>query len=239
MNDGKFYPIPACKKPTPSEPVRTTEEIAKERDAYNGRVAGFVQPGEPAVLLGEVRPVTQSDPVTVLPHGYSAPKTYTSDEMILLRNVIAKGCTEPEFKLMMYMAAQYGLDPLLKQIWAVKRNEKSAAIIFVGRDGMLAIAHRSGKFDGMNSGVTYTTDKDGKEHPVTAWCEIWRKDMTHSFKSEVRFDEYVQPVPISGYQGLWQTKPSVMLIKCVESVCLRKAFSVSGLYSPEEIGDPQ
>jgi len=235
MNDGKFYPIPLCKKPTPNEMVQTTEALAKERDAYNAKAmgaAGFVQPGEPA-------PVTQSDPVTVLPRGYSAPKTYTSDEMILLRNVIAKGCTEPEFKLMMYMAAQYGLDPLLKQIWGVKRNEKSAAIIFVGRDGMLAIAHRSGKFDGMNSGVTYATDKDGKEHPVTAWCEIWRKDMTHSFKTEVRFDEYVQPVPISGYQGLWQTKPSVMIIKVAESVCLRKAFSVSGLYSPEEIGDPQ
>jgi phage recombination protein Bet len=105
----------------------------------------------------------------------------------------------------------------------------------VGRDGMLAIAHRSKQFDGMTSGVNYVKDKEGREIPVTAWCEIWRKDMAHSFKTEVRFDEYVQPIPKSGYKGLWQTKPSVMLIKVAESVCLRKAFSVSGVYDPDEI----
>jgi len=163
-----------------------------------------------------------------------APK-YSNDEMILLRNVIAKDCTEPEFKMMMYMAKTYGLDPLLKQIWAIKRNERDPALIMVGRDGMLAIAHRSKQFDGMTSGVNYVKDKEGKEIPVTAWCEIWRKDMAHSFKTEVRFDEYVQPIPKSGYKGLWQTKPSVMLIKVAESVCLRKAFSVSGVYDPDEI----
>jgi phage recombination protein Bet len=159
--------------------------------------------------------------------------------MVLLRNVIAKDCTESEFKMMMYMAGVYGLDPLLKQIWAVKRNEKTPAIIFVGRDGMLAIAHRSGQFDGINSGVNYEKDAAGKElpRPVSAWCEIWRKDMTHSFKTEVRFDEYEQPIPMSGRPGLWQTKPSVMIIKVAESVCLRKAFVVSGVYDPDEISN--
>jgi phage recombination protein Bet len=174
---------------------------------------------------------------TIQPEGTLTPiqPKYSNDELLLLRHVIAKDCTEPEFKLMMYMAKTYGLDPLVKQIWAIKRNERDAALIMVGRDGMLAIAHRSGQFDGMNSGVNYVKDKEGKEIPVTAWCEIWRKDMAHSFKTEVRFDEYVQPIPKSGYKGLWQTKPSVMLIKVAESVCLRKAFSVSGVYDPDEI----
>lgn len=180
-------------------------------------------------------PVTQMVPVSIVPPGIAVPKNYSSDEMILLRNVIAKDCTEPEFKMMMYMAHEYGLDPLLKQIWAVKRNDKTPAIIFVGRDGMLAIAHRSGQFDGINSGVNYEKDNTGKERPVSAWCEIWRKDMTHSFKTEVRFDEYEQPIPMSGRPGLWQTKPSVMIIKVAESVCLRKAFVVSGVYDPDEI----
>ena len=73
--------------------------------------------------------------------------------MIILREIIAKNCYRPEFKILLYMARQYGLDPMLKQIWAVKRNEREPALIFVGRDGMLAIAHRSGQFDGMQSGV--------------------------------------------------------------------------------------
>jgi phage recombination protein Bet len=164
-------------------------------------------------------------------------KKYSEDEMLLLRNVIAKGCSEPEFKLLMYMASTYGLDPLLKQIWAVKRNDNSPALIFAGRDGMLAIAHRSGQFDGMNSGVVYekkTTDA-GKltektiNVPVSAWCEVWRKDMHHSFKTEVPFSEYN-----TGY-SVWKSNPSAMILKVAESVCLRKAFSVSGLYCPEEI----
>lgn len=180
-------------------------------------------------------PVTQMVPVTIVPPGYAVPKSYSSDEMILLRNVIAKDCTEPEFKMMMYMAGQYGLDPLLKQIWAVKRNEKSPAVIFVGRDGMLAIAHRSGQFDGMRSWVEYAPEDTGRKIPVVGHCEVWRKDMSHSFKTEVLFSEYEQPVPMSGYKGLWQTKPSVMIVKVAESVCLRKAFVVCGVYDPDEI----
>ncbi len=155
-------------------------------------------------------------------------KKYSEDEMLLLRNVIAKGCTEPEFKLLMYMASTYGLDPLLKQIWAVKRNDNSPALIFAGRDGMLAIAHRSGQFDGMQSGVVY--EGEGKDRkPLSAWCEVWRKDMSHSFKTDVPFSEYN-----TGY-SVWKTNPSAMILKVAESVCLRKAFSVSGLYCPEEI----
>ena len=150
--------------------------------------------------------------------------------MIILREIIAKNCTEPEFKILLYMARQYGLDPMLKQIWAVKRNERDPYSIFVGRDGMLAIAHRSGQFDGMQSGVVY--EGEGKDkHPVSAWCEIWRKDMSHSFKSEVLFSEYD-----TGF-SVWKSNPSAMIIKVVESVGLRKAFSVSGVYSPEEISE--
>ena len=99
---------------------------------------------------------------------HPAPK-YSEEELALLRNVIAKDCTDPEFRLMMYMAKTYGLDPLVKQIWAFKRRAQDPAVIMVGRDGMLAIAHRSGQFDGMNSGVNYEKDKDGNDHPFSAW----------------------------------------------------------------------
>lgn len=153
---------------------------------------------------------------------------YSNDEVLLIRNIAAKNCTEPEFKLLMYMARTYGLDPLLKQIWAVKRNDRDPALIFAGRDGMLAVAHRSGQLDGMQSGVIY--EGEGKDHkPVSAWCEIWRKDMSHSFKAEVPFSEYN-----TGF-SVWKTNPSAMILKVAESVCLRKAFSIAGIYCPEEI----
>ena len=197
---------------SPEEPAKITDDgIARIVEETHRRNAA--QAPAPAVQLVPVHP---------------APLTYSEDEMLLLRNVIAKGCTEPEFKLLMYMAKTYGLDPLLKQIWAVKRNESQPALIFAGRDGMLAIAHRSGVFDGMQSGVKYEGEGKDKK-PVSAWCEVWRKDMSHSFKTEVPFSEYN-----TGF-SVWKTNPSAMILKVAEAVCLRKAFSVSGLYAPEEI----
>jgi phage recombination protein Bet len=159
------------------------------------------------------------------------PKKWSDEELNLIKAKVAPDCTDSELKLLLYMSHEYGLDPLLKQIWAVKRSETQPALIFVGRDGMLAVAHRSGHFDGMKSWVDY----DEKGIPTKGHCVIWRNDMAHPFESEVLFKEYEVPVPKSGYKGLWQTKPSVMLIKVAESVCLRKAFSISGVYDPDEV----
>ena len=82
---------------------------------------------------------------------------------------------------------------------------------------------------GCNRGSYEGEGKD--KHPVSAWCEIWRKDMSHSFKSEFLFSEYN-----TGF-SVWKSNPSAMIIKVVESVGLRKAFSVPGVYSPEEISE--
>jgi hypothetical protein len=51
--------------------------------------------------------------------------------------------TDNEFLVMMQNSPTYQLDPFAKQIWLVKYGDSPAAI-FCGRDGFLAIAHRSG-----------------------------------------------------------------------------------------------
>jgi hypothetical protein len=122
----------------------------------------------------------------------------------------------------MQLAKTYQLDPFAKQIWAVKYGNNPAAI-FCGRDGFLAIAHRSGKFDGMESG----TRKDGDD--LVGWCRVYRKDMSRPFEVEVSLSEY------STGKNLWQTKPKTMIVKVAESHALRRAFGISGLYAPEEI----
>ena len=76
----------------------------------------------------------------------------------------------------------------------------------------------------MKSGV-----KKNDAGETIGWCEVFRNDMTHSFYGEVLLSEYTTG------KNLWQTKPNVMLQKCGESVVLRKAFSICGLYSPEEM----
>lgn len=144
----------------------------------------------------------------------------------MAKSLVAKGANNAEFELLLHIANKYNLDPLLKEIWCIKRNPRENALIMTSRDGYLTIAHRSGQFDGMQSGTT--EDQNGKL--VKAWCEVWRKDMSHSFKSEVRFSEYVQS------SFIWQKYPSAMLIKVAEVFALKRAFSISGMLTQEEIG---
>ena len=150
------------------------------------------------------------------------PAQYNPQQIQLLRDMCARDCTDNEFLLLMQLAKTYQLDPFAKQIWAVKYGNNPAAI-FCGRDGFLAIAHRSGKFDGMESG----TRKDGDD--LVGWCRVYRKDMSRPFEVEVSLSEY------STGKNLWQTKPKTMIVKVAESHALRRAFGISGLYAPEEI----
>lgn len=148
--------------------------------------------------------------------------SYSADELQLIRDVCARDCTENEFKLLIQLAKTYKLDPFSRQIWAVKYGQNPAQI-FCGRDGYLAIAHRSGQFDGMESG---TRTEDGE---LVGWCRVYRRDMSHPFEVEVYASEY------STGRNLWKDKPRTMIQKVAEAQCLRRAFSISGLYSPEEI----
>jgi phage recombination protein Bet len=150
------------------------------------------------------------------------PATYDREKLQLIRDMCAKGATDNEFLVMMELANRYQLDPFARQIWLVKYGD-SPAQIFCGRDGYLAIAHRSGVFDGMDAGA----DKDA-EGQLYGWCKVWRKDMSHPFEVRVYASEY------STGKNLWKDKPRTMIQKVAEAQCLRRAFSISGLYSPEE-----
>lgn len=166
-----------------------------------------------------------SDFVPPAPESATAKKpTVQEKDYDFIRRNFAKGSSDDDFKLFIELANRYELDPMLKQIWYVKYGN-SPAQVFAGRDGFLDIAHRSGQFDGMHT----TLDRDDKGNIVSATCEIWRKDSSHSFICTALMDEY------NTHKSLWYTKPGTMIIKVAESQCLRKAFSISGLYDPSEM----
>ena len=103
------------------------------------------------------------------------PATYDREKLQLIRDMFAKGASDNEFGVMIELARKYQLDPFSRQIWLVKYGD-SPAQIFAGRDGYLAIAHRSGVFDGMEADAA--KDADGE---IYGWCRVWRKDMSHPF----------------------------------------------------------
>jgi len=207
--------------PTPGVTLPQQETIK----APEGGVAGIVAATKANAerLAQEERKdctssITPAEPCTPV----ATTQRFSNDQINLIKATVARGCTQTEFELLMYLSAQYGLDPIRRQIWAVKYGN-SPASIFTGRDGFLEIAHRSGQFDGMESGIREESDN------LVGWCRVYRKDMSHAFYVEVYEKEYTTG------KNLWQTKPRIMIQKVAESSCLRRAFSVSGLYCPEEM----
>jgi phage recombination protein Bet len=148
---------------------------------------------------------------------------WNQEDREFIKERMAKGATEQEFKLFLYTAAALGLDPLKKEIWCVKYEGKPA-MIYTSRDGFLSIAHRSGFFDGMETEALYEDEK-----LVGAKCSVWRKDVSRPFVVSVLLSEYDQR------QALWLTKKETMIKKVAENQALRKAFNISGVYSTEEI----
>lgn len=178
-------------------------------------------------------------------------KANWENQIALVKTMVAKEASDEEFELMLHMARKYSLDPLTKQIWLVKYRG-APANIFAGRDGFLDIAHRSGAFNGMDTEVetveqpidkTYTfwnkkTNKQETGRLSRPWqfkavCTVYRKDMTHPISAEVFEEEYTT------CQNLWKDKPRTMIAKVAESQALRKAFQISGLYSPEEMPEQE
>jgi phage recombination protein Bet len=147
----------------------------------------------------------------------------SAEDIDLIKRTVAAGANESEFRLFLYIAQRYNLDPLVKQIWLIKYGTSPTAI-FTSRDGFLSIGHRSGQFDGMETQAV----KDDSGKITGAICRVWRKDMSHPFTVEVSRTEY------DTGKGNWQKMPETMIKKVAESQCLRRAFDISGLYDPSE-----
>jgi len=146
-------------------------------------------------------------------------------KLALVKSMVAKGCTDDEFALLCHLAKTYQLDPLAKEIWSIKYGNNPATI-FVGHAGLINLALRSGKLDGLQCEIV---DPNG-EDPV-ARATVWRNDMTHPIVAEVYWSEYGKDAK----NPLWKSKPRTMLRKTAEVHALRRAFALSGLYTEEEM----
>jgi phage recombination protein Bet len=161
---------------------------------------------------------------------------WNPQQLDLIKQQIAKDCSDSELALFAQVCQRTGLDPFARQIYAIKRGGRMT--IQVGIDGLRLIAARTGLYDGSQ---TYWCGTDGqwqdvwlsKDLPAAAKTIVYRRGCTHSFSSVALMAEFKQN------QGLWGSLPTVLLGKCSESAALRKAFpeNLSGIYEPAEIGD--
>lgn len=151
--------------------------------------------------------------------------TQNNNEMLLaLRNTVAPGLTDPEFRLFAEMCRATGLNPATKEIWAIKAGGRLQ--LMTGINGFLKIANSHPAFDGME----VSHEWDGKQL-VSCTVKVHRKDRKFPAIATAYMAEYAKPTPI------WKQMPSVMLAKCAKSLAIREAFiqELGGLYTAEEM----
>ena len=170
--------------------------------------------------------------------------SWNKSQMDLIKRTVARGSTDDEFNMFMYLAKTYQLDPMTKEIWFIKYNEKAVPIIMTSRDGYLAIANRNPHYKGLVSDVVHENDEfekltEGVKHKysckdrgkiIGAYALGYRDDREYPVYVYAHFDEYFKK-----NSSIWTQYGSAMILKCAEAMMFKRLFSISGLVTKEEI----
>ena len=169
------------------------------------------------------------------------PPTYSRDQIDLIKRQIAVGATDDELRLFLHACAQSKLDPLSRQIYAIKRGGKMT--IQTGIDGLRLIAQRSGEYRGQVGPLWCGVDGvwhdvwTAPEPPLAAKVGILRAGFLEPVWGVARTEAYAARTAAGHFAGLWRTMADTMVAKCAEALGFRKAFpqECSGIYTADEL----
>lgn len=161
-----------------------------------------------------------------------------------IKSIFAPKLNTLEFQAFIGLGKATGLNPFLREIWAVKYADNAPAQIFIGRDGYRKSAQRNPNYDYHQADAVYSNDKfevvDGTvKHSYKAanrgtliggYCIVQRRNSSRPMYVYVDLKEYDKN------QSCWKTIKSTMITKVAEAQCIRMAFQeqFSGSYSEFE-----
>ena len=156
---------------------------------------------------------------------------FTPEQTQLIKTQIAKDCSNDELALFLYQCKRTGLDPLTRQIYAIKRSGRMT--IQTSIDGFRTIAERSGTYAGQDEPIWLD---DEKGFPIKCTVTVHRfspNGQRYPAGVGVAYFKEYYPNPMN----LQKSMPHTMIAKVAEALALRKAFpqDLSGLYTAEEM----
>jgi phage recombination protein Bet len=165
---------------------------------------------------------------------------YTPEELNLIRDTLAKDLTAPEFSMFQAVSKATGLNIIMRQLYAVKRQGRITFQTSI--DGFRLTAQRSKEYAGQQGPFWCGEDGEWKDvwvldkPPVAAKVGVLRQGFAEPVWGVAKFSSYAQV--FDGKLGaMWAKMPDLMIAKCAEALALRKAFpaELSGIYTSDEM----
>ena len=166
------------------------------------------------------------------------------EELKEIRVLFAPKLSDPEFKFFVGVGQVTGLNPFLREIWAIKYDAKAPAQIFIGRDGYRKTAQKNRDYDYHQVDSVYSGDdfsvKNGEvDHSyqlkdrgelLGAYCVVKKHSSSRPTYVFVELKEY------DTGQSNWKKMKPTMIKKVAEAQCLRSSFpsDFGGTYDEAE-----
>jgi len=149
-----------------------------------------------------------------------------------IREIFAPTLTETEFKSFIGLGKGTGLNPFLKEIYAVKYDKTKPATFIIARDGYRKSAQSHPDYDYHRTSAVYSNDEfqndNGKiNHKygfgdrgqlLGAYCLVKRKSASEPIYVDVPLKEYDQT------HSCWRNMKETMIKKVAEAQCLKASF---------------
>jgi len=150
--------------------------------------------------------------------------------MDLVKSMTTKNLTNDEFKLFVYIANMYGLNPIKREIYMIKYGDSAQTII--SRDGYYTMLKTNPSYNGHET-ILHLDEKFPDDiTKMWAECKVHLKGIDYPITEVAYYKE-----SFNSNNQIWNKMPKTMLRKVAESRAFRKACGAFGTYSEEELQD--